>query len=473
MELISLFSENIKININHFTIIFSNVLRLSQDEIIYIYISPDQINNTSENGQQYSIKHRKSRISYKRSSFRNFIVSGYTLEQQASDILDALAREVFQYESIGDSLYVHLSTEKLNLDKPDSDDEKLEEDGSSLYEIINAQATMEDLILPQELKDRIKRNLKVMKYRGVLLDDWGLKDVAGLKNKLSLSLNFIGSSGTGKTFAAEVIANELQKPLMTVDYSSLESKYVGDTSKHIKTVFKAASKHEAVLFFDEADSFLGRRMENVKQSYDAAVNNSRSVMLMELAKFDGVIIFATNLVSNYDPAFRRRILDHIEFPLPDEEARAIILEKHTPPNLPGGKDLDFKLLASKSEGLSAAEIANVVYKSCILLLDRLDLNDPDLRTCADDFLVSIEEVQKSRELIKDSKETSGIKLNPVNLDSIIKPADRDIANSLDPNSNDSTTESQDENNVNFDHPPLNDMTQENNSERVYPQVTAE
>jgi SpoVK/Ycf46/Vps4 family AAA+-type ATPase len=303
-----------------------------------------------------------------------------------------------------------------------------------------------------------------MKYRSVLLDDWGLKDVAGLKNKLSLSLNFIGASGTGKTFAAEVIANELQKPLMTVDYSSLESKYVGDTSKHIKTVFKAASKHAAVLFFDEADSFLGRRMENVKQSYDAAVNNSRSVMLIELAKFDGVIIFATNLVSNYDPAFRRRILDHIEFPLPDEEARAIILEKHTPANFPGGQELDFQLLAAKSEGLSAAEIANVVYKSCILLLDRLDLNDPDLRTCTEDFLVSIEEVKKSRELIKDSKETSGIKLNPVNLDSLTKPVERDIENPLDPNSNNSTTESQDENNVNSDHPPLNDIIQESDSE---------
>jgi SpoVK/Ycf46/Vps4 family AAA+-type ATPase len=205
-------------------------------------------------------------------------------------------------------------------------------------------------------------------------------------------------------------------------------------------------------------------MENVKQSYDAAVNNSRSVMLIELAKFDGVIIFATNLVSNYDPAFRRRILDHIEFPLPDEEARAIILEKHTPANFPGGQELDFQLLAAKSEGLSAAEIANVVYKSCILLLDRLDLNDPDLRTCTEDFLVSIEEVKKSRELIKDSKETSGIKLNPVNLDSLTKPVERDIENPLDPNSNNSTTESQDENNVNSDHPPLNDIIQESDSE---------
>ena len=430
----------------------------------YLFLSPsiDEITHLFGSKDQYIHRSRKSPFSEMRSYLREFSISGYESEEQASTILDLVTSEPFKDNSLGSYLHIHLGGKETKIDN--SNNNNLSKENLTLFEIIKPQATMEDLILPKELKDRIKRNLKVMKYRSVLLDDWGLKDVAGLKNKLSLSLNFIGASGTGKTFAAEVIANELQKPLMTVDYSSLESKYVGDTSKHIKTVFKAASKHGAVLFFDEADSFLGRRMENVKQSYDAAVNNSRSVMLIELAKFDGVIIFATNLVSNYDPAFRRRILDHIEFPLPDEEARAIILEKHTPANFPGGQELDFQLLAAKSEGLSAAEIANVVYKSCILLLDRLDLNDPDLRTCTEDFLVSIEEVKKSRELIKDSKETSGIKLNPVNLDSLTKPVEGDIENPLDPNSNNSTTESQDENNVNSDHPPLNDIIQESDSE---------
>lgn len=463
MHLISLFPQDESLRINQ----FANKA-LDAMQINYVYISAQQIKNN--NLEKYPLKSRISCFSEKRSSIRNFIISGYVSEKQASDILDALTKEPFQDESIGDSLYVHLSTEKLDIDQPDSGNDKSDKDSSGLFEIITPQATMEDLILPKEMKDRIKRNLKVMKYRDVLLDDWGLKDVAGLKNKVSLSLNFIGSSGTGKTFAAEVIANELQKPLMTVDYASLESKYPGDTSKHIKTVFKAASKYEAVLFFDEADSFLGRRMENVKQSYDAAVNNSRSVMLMELAKFDGVIIFATNLVSNYDPAFRRRILDHIEFPLPDEEARAIILEKHTPANLPGGKELDFQLLATKSDGLSAAEIANVVYKSCILLVDRLDLNAPDLKTCTEDFLISIKEVQKSRELIKDTKESPGIKLNPVSLDSIIKPVQQDTTNSSEQNSNNPTTENCDENNVNPDYPLLNDLTQTNNAEGVPPQL---
>ncbi len=463
MKIVSLFSIEKNHSLHSYIEDKKNKIKaISNADYLFLSSSIDEITHLFGSKDQYIYRSRKSPFSEMRSYLREFSISGYESEEQASTILDLVTSEPFKDNSLGSYLHIHLGGKETKIDN--SNDNNLSKENLTLFEIIKPQATMEDLILPKELKDRIKRNLKVMKYRSVLLDDWGLKDVAGLKNKLSLSLNFIGASGTGKTFAAEVIANELQKPLMTVDYSSLESKYVGDTSKHIKTVFKAASKHAAVLFFDEADSFLGRRMENVKQSYDAAVNNSRSVMLIELAKFDGVIIFATNLVSNYDPAFRRRILDHIEFPLPDEEARAIILEKHTPANFPGGQELDFQLLAAKSEGLSAAEIANVVYKSCILLLDRLDLNDPDLRTCTEDFLVSIEEVKKSRELIKDSKETSGIKLNPVNLDSLTKPVERDIENPLDPNSNNSTTESQDENNVNSDHPPLNDIIQESDSE---------
>jgi AAA+ superfamily predicted ATPase len=432
MNLISLFPKDKSSEISQFVTKSFSTLQL--DTNIHVCISPEKIEVTDKNQDQYLLKSRKSCFSEKSSSLRNFFISGYTSEKQASDILDALTNEAFQHKSIYNSLYVYLSAKEFDPADFSSSNESAQENISSLFEIIDAQATMEDLILPSKLKDRIKRNLKVIKYRNVLLDDWGLKDVAGLKNRVSLSLNFIGSSGTGKTFAAEVIANELKKPLMTVDYSSLESKYVGDTSKHIKTVFQEASKHGAVLFFDEADSFLGRRMENVKQSYDAAVNSSRSVMLMELAKFDGVIIFATNLVSNYDPAFRRRILDHIEFPLPDEEARAIILKKHIPPNLPGNQELDFQLLALKSEGLSAAEIANVVYKSCILLLDRLDLNDPDLKICTEDFLISVEEVQKSREFIKDSDNSFGVKLSPVSLDQIVKSTNQEHVESLDLNS---------------------------------------
>lgn len=377
-------------------------------------------------GTKLSLISRKSPFSDVRSSLREISISGQTSDDQAHNILKALLSEPFQDQSISSTLHIHLATYKLSVNEADSSAEEGQISDLGLFEIIQPQATLEDLILPKEVKNRILRNLKVIKYSHILLDEWGLKDIPGFKNKAALSLNFVGTSGTGKTFAAEAIAHELNKPLMTVDYSTLESKYVGDTSKHIKTVFAAASKHEAVLFFDEADSFLGRRVEDVRQSYDAAVNNTRSVMLMELAKFDGVIIFATNLVSNYDPAFRRRILDHIEFPLPDENARAIILEKHTPAKLPGREQIDFRQLASKSNGLSAAELANVVYKSCIGMLEKVERGDSDFNISTEDCLNAIEEVKHSRKLIKDS-----IRLIEVNPDEVIEQAVKDKNNSTD------------------------------------------
>ncbi|MBD2437094.1 ATP-binding protein [Nostoc sp. FACHB-110] len=364
-------------------------------------------------GTQLSLISRKSPFSHLRSDLREISVSGHISKEQGNEILKALLSEPLKNERVGSTLHIHLANyhpiEGEDNNPISSTEEKSE---LNLFEIIEPQATMDDLILPEDLKKRILRNLIIIKHQHILFDQWGLKDIAGFKNKLAVSLNLVGLPGTGKTFAAEAIAKKLNKSLMVVNYAGLESKYVGDTSKHIKIVFEEASKNDAVLFFDEADSFLGRRVEDVQQSYDTAVNNTRSVMLIELAKFNGVILFATNLVSNYDPAFRRRILDHIEFPLPDEKGRAIILEKHTPTNLPGHQQLDFQLLAAKSEGFSGSDLANVVYKSCITLLEKFDRGLQEIIS-TEEYLKAIDEVKQSRRLIRDS-----IRLKEVTADEI-------------------------------------------------------
>ena len=193
---------------------------------------------------------------------------------------------------------------------------------------------------------------------------------------------------------------------MVVDYAQLESKYVGDTSKHIRRVFADARRLGGVLFFDEADSFLGRRSEEVRQSYDTAVNSTRAVMLMELQSFQGVVLFATNLIGNYDPAFRRRILDHIEFPLPDAAARGHILDRHTPALIPGRHALDFARLGELSDTLSGGELANVAYQASLDLLARLD-DRPDAGPGEPpvvgeaDFLAAIRGAQRAREMLPD------------------------------------------------------------------------
>ena len=171
---------------------------------------------------------------------------------------------------------------------------------------------------------------------------------------------------------AHAIASEVNKPLLALNYSEIESKYVGDAPKNLKHAFDTAKKIDAVLFFDEADSFLGKRIQNVSQGAEQALNSLRSQMLILLEEFEGIVIFATNLVSNFDKAFESRILDSIEIPLPDRDGRAKLLRKMTPSKLPLARPFtDDELLEVSDiiEGLSGREIKNALLK---MLLNKAD-----------------------------------------------------------------------------------------------------
>jgi SpoVK/Ycf46/Vps4 family AAA+-type ATPase len=189
----------------------------------------------------------------------------------------------------------------------------------------------------------------------------------GEKHKLdkALSINLSGPPGTGKTLTAEAFAHSVKKKILVVPYQQLESKYVGETPKNIATAFEFATSNDAVLFFDEADSFLGKRLENVSQSTDTAVNLTRSVMLLQLSAYEGIVIFATNLIYNYDPAFISRIRWKIQIDLPDEQARAKIWQVQIPQKLPLDKSVDFAQLASQFDGISGRDIKNAVLKAVV------------------------------------------------------------------------------------------------------------
>ena len=220
--------------------------------------------------------------------------------------------------------------------------------------------SMEDLVVSEKTKNEIEQVLAKIEHHHILYEEWNLKKIDPYGGRTTI--NFHGPPGTGKTFAAEAFAKALNKKIIKVSYAELESKYVGETPKNIKKAFKTAKEQDAVLFFDEADSILGKRLTNVTQSADHGVNVSRSVMLLELNHFDGVVIFATNLAKNYDAAFERRILAHIEMPLPDEACLRRLFQLHLPEELPK-KEIDFEVLSQKSKGLSGGDILNVVLKS--------------------------------------------------------------------------------------------------------------
>jgi SpoVK/Ycf46/Vps4 family AAA+-type ATPase len=254
---------------------------------------------------------------------------------------------------------------------------------------------LKDLIIPQSTMNQLSSLLTKIKYHHVLYNDFGLGEIDPYGGRTAV--NLYGPPGTGKSFAAEAIAHELGMGIIRANYAEIESKYVGETAKNIKAAFQKAEETKALLFFDEADSILGRRLSNVAQSTDHAVNVSRSVMLLELDHFSGVTVFATNLASNYDTAFIRRILGHIEMPLPDAAARARLWRYHIPGRLPIQlEDDDWDHLVRATDGLAGGDILNIVVYAASMALEREGIV---CRITLDDFLWAVEASRRAKQEI--------------------------------------------------------------------------
>jgi ATP-dependent 26S proteasome regulatory subunit len=158
--------------------------------------------------------------------------------------------------------------------------------------------------------------------------------------------------------AAHAVAHFLEKPLLIVNYADIESKYVGDTPKNLTAAFEMANQQDAVLFFDEADAMLSKRVSNMNNSTDTSVNQTRSVLLNILNDYEKTILFATNFIENFDAAFMRRILAHVNFLLPDIDCRKKLLSKYIPKQMPN--DIDIDALSEKYEDLSGSDISNAI-----------------------------------------------------------------------------------------------------------------
>jgi ATP-dependent 26S proteasome regulatory subunit len=215
-----------------------------------------------------------------------------------------------------------------------------------------------DLVVGAETERQLRTALAKIKYHDRLYHDWGLETVH--PEGRSVAINLYGPPGTGKSFAAEGIAEHLGRPIIRIDYAQIESRFVGDTPKNIVAAFDAAKTSGAVLFFDEADSVLSRRVTNITQAADYGVNVSRSTLLLQLDNFEGVVLFATNLASNYDAAFVRRILAHVYFGLPDESALVRLWRYHLPDKMPLGASVEPGALAARSAGLAGGDVLNTV-----------------------------------------------------------------------------------------------------------------
>lgn len=231
------------------------------------------------------------------------------------------------------------------------------DDINANFQIQAPKYSFEDIILSEGVKSQLKDIIYSKKYREKVFNDWGLSTVLPL-NSNKLAVNLYGPPGTGKTMAAHVIANELNKNLLCVNYSDIESKYVGETAKNLEKVFKFAKEKGLIIFFDEADAMLSKRVSNMSNSTDVSVNQTRSVLLMLINDYEGIILFATNFINNFDEAFMRRIQFHVKFELPCKKTREVLWKKYIPEKMPHNANI--YELAERYENISGSDISNAV-----------------------------------------------------------------------------------------------------------------
>ena len=233
---------------------------------------------------------------------------------------------------------------------------------SALAPRVRPSRTWADLVLDADRTERLREVVGRCRHKRTVFAEWGF---SALPSGGVVAL-FSGPSGTGKTLAAEIIAGELQLDLYKVDLAALVSKWVGETEKNLSAVFSAAEASNVALFFDEADAVLGKRSE-VSDAHDRYANIEVAYLLQRLERYEGLVVMATNLATNIDSAFLRRINVSVDFPMPEELERRRIWDRSLPATAPS-KDLDLDLLA-KLFKLSGGAIRNAALTAAFIAAD--------------------------------------------------------------------------------------------------------
>ncbi|MGV0107234.1 AAA+ ATPase domain-containing protein [Nostoc sp. DSM 114160] len=232
-----------------------------------------------------------------------------------------------------------------------------------LAQRIEPSGDWDDLVLPEAQKQVLQEIAAHVRQRSTVYNNWGFggKSARGL----GISALFAGSSGTGKTLGAEVLAQKLRLDLYRIDLSSVVSKYIGETEKNLRRVFDAAEQGGVILLFDEADALFGKRSE-VKDARDRYANIEVSYLLQRMESYPGLAVLTTNLKSAIDTAFLRRIRFVVQFPFPDTMQRAEIWRRVFPAETPTA-DLDALQLARLN--VAGGNIRNIALNAAFLAAD--------------------------------------------------------------------------------------------------------
>jgi SpoVK/Ycf46/Vps4 family AAA+-type ATPase len=274
-----------------------------------------------------------------------------------------------------------------------------------VVETVTPQRTLADVVLPAQTRRTLEQALAQVRNHTLIYRNWGLgeRHTSGR----GLTFNFAGPPGTGKTICAEAVANAVGMKLLVVDYAEAESMWIGETPKNIAGIFRAAGEQDAVLFFDEADAIATRRSSGGTLPSDREMNVTVNVLLRELEAFNGIVIFATNLAANFDPAFERRIRTHVLFEMPGPEDRSRIwqLQIH-PTKTPLASSVNFKELAERY-AVSGGDIKNAVLKAASAAAAETG-PDAEKRIGQEHFESAMKEVISAKAIMQQSLFTDAI-----------------------------------------------------------------
>jgi len=276
------------------------------------------------------------------------LVSQFNLGPSA---IHAAVREALSASADGSVLMAELWNAGRAQSRPRLDD---------LAQRIQPVATWDDLVLPEAERRILAEIAAHVAHRTTVYETWGFGAMSS--RGLGISALFAGASGTGKTMAAEVLANHLRLDLYRIDLSAVVSKYIGETEKNLRRVFDAAEDGGAIVFFDEADALFGKRSE-VKDSHDRYANIEINYLLQRMEHYSGLAVLATNMKGALDPAFMRRIRFMVNFPFPDTAQRAQIWRRIFPPRMPT-EELDIGKLARLN--ITGGNIRNIVLNAAFL-----------------------------------------------------------------------------------------------------------
>lgn len=278
-------------------------------------------------------------------------------------ILKEMSRR-FRYEK---KTIREICGELKRLPKPPTEDDfiaacraELSLDIGDLAAYVEPRFKNEQLILPNKQSIQFEEQIAAMQSLTKVHYDWG---TARAWNEGGITLLFAGPPGTGKTMAAEIMAQRLKLPMYRVDLSQVVNKYIGETEKNLKKIFDAADISDIVLFFDEADSLFGKRTD-VSDSRDRYANLEVSYLLERMERFKGLAILATNRKNDLDQAFSRRIRYVMDFPVPDEPQRAAMWNQMIPAKVAENSKIDVAFLARQFP-LSGGNIRSIVFNACL------------------------------------------------------------------------------------------------------------